>query len=110
MLSPLPAGFRPCQHGPVIIVSGPIWLDAAARDGYLANCQEVVVAARAAEGCLDFHLSADPLELDRINVYEEWVSIEAVTAFRGNGPSAPQAATIRDARVLQHDVASSTRL
>lgn len=94
----------------MIIVSGAVWVDEAARDAYLRDCVPVVEAARAAEGCVDFHLSADPLELDRINVYEEWTSIEAVAAFRGNGPSAPQASLIRDARVTQYEVGSATRL
>ncbi len=31
-------------------------------------------------------LAADPLELDRINVFEQWDSSDAVDAFRGSGP------------------------
>jgi quinol monooxygenase YgiN len=55
-------------------------------------------------------LAADPLERDRINVYEQWESVEAVEAFRGSGPSSEQTASIRDAQVFQHDVASSAKL
>jgi quinol monooxygenase YgiN len=94
----------------MIIVSGSIYVDEAERDGYLAGCREVIVAARKAEGCHDFHLSADPIEADRINVYEQWESVPAVEAFRGSGPSDEQTATIRDARVFQHEVAGSTTL
>jgi quinol monooxygenase YgiN len=94
----------------MIIVSGPIYLVASERDAYLDGCREVIEAARAAEGCLDFHLSADPIEADRINVYEQWETVEAVEAFRGSGPSSEQATTIRDASVVQHEVASSTPL
>src|SRR4051812_41736424 len=78
------------------IVSGIIRVDEAERDRYLAGCLEVVVAARAREGCIDFHISADPIESDRINVYEQWESVAAVEAFRGSGPSDEQAAAIRD--------------
>ena len=92
------------------IVSGIIRVDEAERDHYLAGCLEVVVAARATEGCIDFHISADPIESDRINVYEQWESVAAVEAFRGSGPSDEQAAAIRDASVWQHEVASSARL
>jgi quinol monooxygenase YgiN len=94
----------------MIIVSGSIDVDPAERDAYLAGCREVIEAARKAEGCLDFHLSPDPIEADRINVYEQWESVAAVEAFRGAGPSSEQAATIRDARVFQHEVAGSTKL
>jgi len=70
----------------------------------------VVQAARAADGCIDFHISADPIEADRINIFEQWESTEVVEAFRGSGPSADQQATILDAKVMQHDVAASTSL
>ncbi|MBA3303665.1 MAG: antibiotic biosynthesis monooxygenase [Acidimicrobiia bacterium] len=70
----------------------------------------MIVAARGSDGCVGFHLAADPIEPGRINVFEQWESVEAVESFRGSGPSAGQAAVIRDARVMQHDVVSSTLL
>jgi quinol monooxygenase YgiN len=94
----------------MIIVSGAIYVDETERDEYLQGCQEVIVAARKADACLDFHLAADPIEADRINVYEQWESAEDVEAFRGSGPSSDQTAAIRDAAVFQHDVASSMKL
>jgi len=94
----------------MIIVSGSIFVDDQARDGYLAGCREVIVAARAAEGCLDFHLSADPIEPGRINILEQWTTVAAVEAFRGSGPSDVQAAVITRADVAQHEVATTTSL
>ena len=94
----------------MIIVSGSLKVDVAERDDYLAGCREVITAARAADGCLDFHISADPIEPDRINVYEQWETVEAVEAFRGSGPSDDQGQKIHDAAVFQHTVASSDRL
>jgi len=35
----------------------------------------------------DFVVSADPLEPDRVNVYEQWESDAELEAFRGEGPS-----------------------
>lgn len=94
----------------MIIVSGALWVDAGKRDGYIDDCLEVTRAAREADGCVDFHLSADPIEPGRINVFEQWESVEAVEAFRGSGPSSEQAAAILDAKVVQHGIASSTPL
>ena len=94
----------------VIIVAGSLYVDEADRDRYLEACREVIVAARSSHGCFDFHLSADPIESDRINVFEQWESLDAVEAFRGSGQSAEQTASIRAAAVNQHEVASSTRL
>ena len=94
----------------MIIVSGKLYVDATERDAYVESCLEVIEAARAAPGCVDFHLSADPIETTRINVFEQWDSVADVEAFRGSGPSSEQATAIRDAAVFQHELASTTRL
>jgi quinol monooxygenase YgiN len=94
----------------MIIVSGHLLVDPSDRAAYLAGCEDVVRQARRARGCVDFHLSADLLEPDRINVFEQWDSPEAVEAFRGSGPSDEQQTAIRDAQVFQHEIASSHRL
>lgn len=94
----------------MIIVSGPIHVDPATRDAYLAGHRALIEQARRAPGCVDFHLSADPLEADRINVYEQWDTVADVEAFRGSGPSPEHAAAIRSAAVVQHEIASSLPL
>ena len=94
----------------MIIVAGALYVDPVERDSYLQECLPVIIAARATQGCADFHLAADPLEPDRINVFEQWDSAEAVERFRGSGRTEEQAAVIRDARVFQHEVASTVAL
>lgn len=69
----------------MIIVSGSIRTDPAARDDYVTGCREVIEQARRAPGCVDFHITADPIELDRINIYEQWASVADVEAFREIG-------------------------
>ncbi|NVI88448.1 antibiotic biosynthesis monooxygenase family protein [Actinomadura sp. BRA 177] len=86
----------------MVIISGALYVDAGARDAYLDGCREVVGMARAAPGCLDFAVSADLVEPDRINVYERWESGEDVERFRGAGPEAEQAAQIRRAEVMRY--------
>jgi quinol monooxygenase YgiN len=88
----------------VIIIAGKLYVDAAARDAYLAGCTKVVEQARAAPGCLDFALSADPNEPDRINVYERWETDEDLQRFRGAGPEPEQTAQIRDAEVSKYRI------
>jgi quinol monooxygenase YgiN len=94
----------------MIIVSGWLRVDAGQRDEYLASCGSVIEAARRAEGCHDFYLAADPIEPERINVFERWESVEAVEAFRGSGPDAGQQSMVVDAHVEQHDIASTISL
>ncbi|MCP3822019.1 antibiotic biosynthesis monooxygenase [Streptomyces sp. A3M-1-3] len=90
----------------MIIVSGKLYVDPAARDAYLAGCRTVVEQARAAPGCFDFALSADLAEPGRINVYERWESDEQLMAFRGSGPEPEQAAAIRDAEVSRYRISA----
>ena len=94
----------------MLIVSGRLYVDASTRQDYLDSCLVVIDLARQAPGCLDFHLSADPVEPGRINVYEQWESVADVESFRGSGPSEEQGIAILDAAVFQHEVASSERL
>lgn len=94
----------------MIIVSGHLTVLPNERDGYLLGCTQVIEQARSTVGCMDFHLSADPIEPGRINIFEQWDSAEAADAFRGSGPSDEQQAAILGASVFQHEVASSTSL
>ncbi|MFJ9434671.1 putative quinol monooxygenase [Streptomyces sp. NPDC101490] len=88
----------------MIIIAGQLWVDATDRAAYLAGCSEVVRQARAAAGCLDFVLSADPVEPDRINVYERWETDEDLAHFRGTGPEPRQAARVHAAEVRKYRI------
>ena len=94
----------------MVIVAGHIVVDPQHRDDYLSGCVEVVRQARRAAGCLDFALSADPLEPGRVNIFERWESQAAVEAFLGSGPSDEQSAAIRAASVAQYDVGDERSL
>jgi len=78
----------------VIIIAGHLLVDAAERARYLAAVGDVAAQARQAPGCHDFVQSADPLDPERINIYERWDSDEDLAAFRASGDeSAEQAPT-----------------
>jgi quinol monooxygenase YgiN len=89
----------------MVIVAGYVLVDPAGRDAYLAGCVAVVEQARAAPGCLDFAITADLVDLGRVNIFERWESQAAVEAFRGSGPSDEQGAAIRSAAVAEYDIA-----
>lgn len=94
----------------MIIVSGWLRLEPETRQQYLDQCRPVIEMARAAPGCQDFHLSADPIETDRINVFEKWDTADSVEQFRGSGSTDDQQAAIVGAQVEQHEIASTTSL
>lgn len=94
----------------MIIVAGWLRVSPEDRTPYLANCREVIAAARAADGCIDFHLSADALDDGRINIFEQWASELAAEAFRGSGPSDDLQAMIVGAHVAQHEIVATISL
>ncbi len=91
----------------MIIVAGRLQVDRVDRDRYVADCVAVVQQARTAPGCLDFAITADPIEPDRINIYERWQSDADLEQFRGSGPDAGQTAQIRDAHVRRYRISAT---
>ena len=86
----------------MVIVSGHLLVAPEERARYLETCVDVVLAARSAEGCLDFAVSADLVDPARINVFERWESQGAVEEFRGAGVGDEQGAMIRSASVAEY--------
>jgi quinol monooxygenase YgiN len=91
----------------MIIVSGRIYVASGRREAFLVSSRSAVVAARGAPGCRDFVVAADPVEANRVNVYEEWDSEAELEAFRGAGPGEEMTQVIERAEVSRHHVESS---
>lgn len=95
----------------MIVVSGWLRVLPELRQEYLEGCRPVIEAARSAPGCIEFHLGADPLDPERIVVFEQWASAVHVDDFRAaDGPQPAHLDAVVDAHVEQHDVARSTGL
>lgn len=93
-------------HSGMFVIAGHLIVQAADRDGYVADCAVAVDAARRAPGCLDFAVTADPIDPARVNVYERWESDAKLAAFRGSGPDAGTQARILDADVRKYRISS----
>lgn len=91
----------------MLIIAGWLRVDLADRDQYVADCIPVVQQARSSPGCFDFAITADPVEPDRITVYERWESDAALLRFRGAGPDAEQSAQVRDAQVRKYRISAT---
>jgi quinol monooxygenase YgiN len=73
----------------MVIVQGTFTVDPASRDEYLEASKEQMRISRAEQGCLEYVLAADPLELNRVVLSERWATqadldahIAALTARR----------------------------
>lgn len=89
----------------MVIVAGHLTVAADVRDTYLDGCHAVVEQARSAPGCLDFAISPDLLDPQRINIFERWETQAAVEAFRGSGPDDGQTQAIEAASMAEYDTA-----
>lgn len=89
----------------MVIVAGHLMVDENDRDSYLEGCVAVVTQARSTPGCLDFAISPDLVDAQRINIFERWETQAAVDEFRGSGPSDDQGSAIVSAEVAEYDTA-----
>lgn len=58
--------------------------------------------ARQAPGCLDFAVSADPVDRTRVNVFERWAGPADLDAFRASG--APDHETLDFSRIRRFEI------
>ena len=91
----------------MIIVSGHLTIKPGRREAFLAASLPAVMQARRTAGCLDFVVAADPIEADRVNVFERWESEAALLAFRGAGPDGGMLSDIVRGDVQRHEIAAS---
>jgi quinol monooxygenase YgiN len=72
----------------MIIIDGYSLTEADKRDLAGAAFAEMVARARKADGCLDVAISADTVDLQRVNVFERWRDQQSLDAWR-NVANAP---------------------
>ncbi len=68
-----------------IIVTGYLHIKSGFRDDFVAKSQAMVVLARQHACCDDFSVSADAIDLNRVNIVEKWQSSSALEQFRSQG-------------------------
>lgn len=66
----------------MIIIAGYTLTEAGKRDAAVEAFAGMVERARKHDGCLDVAISADPVEPDRINIFECWRDQRSLDAWR----------------------------
>jgi quinol monooxygenase YgiN len=66
----------------MIIIAGYTRTDAEKRDSAVEAFRSMVERARAHEGCLDFSISADAVDPERVNLFECWRNQTTLDAWR----------------------------
>jgi quinol monooxygenase YgiN len=86
----------------MLIVAGTFEVDPDQRDAFLAGRIDAMKTTRTEPGCLEYALSADPVDPTRVMLFERWEDqaafdghMEAVkTAPRSTGP-APKSFSVK---------------
>lgn len=91
----------------MIIVAGHIRVHKGKAGALIDASRQAMKAAREAKGCRDFTVAADPIEPDRVYVYECWDSAKAMLAFRGDGPGGDLSSLIEIADVKRYSIRST---
>jgi quinol monooxygenase YgiN len=79
----------------MLIVAGHFVVDPADRDAFLAGRADSLRATRTEGGCLEYVMSADPIDETRVVLFERWADQSALDAHlaeiakapRGSGPA-----------------------
>jgi quinol monooxygenase YgiN len=89
-----------------VIVAGSLYVRREDRDAWVAAHDSIIRQARSEPGCIDLYLSADPVEEDRVNLFEHWESEERLEAWRSiaEPPAKPE---ILKATVQKYVVSAS---
>lgn len=66
----------------MIIIAGYSVTEADKRDAAVEAFAGMVERARKYDGCLDLSISADPVDPDRINLFESWRDEQSWNAWR----------------------------
>ena len=64
----------------MIIIAGTISIDPDRVDAMLEAIVPLMHGTHAEDGCIDYVLSADPVEAGKIRIFEKWASDEALGA------------------------------
>ncbi len=97
----------------MVIVGGRFEVDPERRAEFLAGRRDAMLRSRAEDGCLEYTFSADPIEPDRVVLFERWASRQALDAHLAAlraAPRPPATVTPRSSSITIYEIASEERL
>jgi quinol monooxygenase YgiN len=91
----------------MLIIAGKASVAPEERDHYVELHKDLIQRARSAPGCRDAAITADPIEPERVNVFELWDSEEQLTAWREVANAPTDAPPMLSDDVQKHQISSS---
>ena len=87
-----------------IIVAGKLILRSGSRDEFIEKSREATIQARKNRACIDFSVSPDPIDMNRVNIFEQWKSRSDLEAFRESGPDGDLSALVVTFDVAEYEI------
>ena len=87
-----------------VIVAGKLIIQSGRRDAFIEKSQDVVLHARQNQACEDFSVSPDPIDMNRVNIFEKWTSYAELYAFRASGPDNELLSLVELFDVKEYDI------
>lgn len=87
-----------------IIVAGKLILKPQSRDEFIEKSLEAIVLARKNGACEDFSVSPDPVELNRVNIFEKWENRRALKEFRESSQESDYFSLIESFDVNEYEI------
>jgi len=92
----------------MLIVAGAGYVDPDHRDALLESLAPALRRNRTTAGCLDYVVAADPIEPDRVNIYERWESEAHLNAhLAGVAVTAPPMPGVRSVKLVRYEISGS---
>ena len=100
----------------MVIVGGAFQVEPGERDAFVAERAEVMRRSRAEQGCIEYVIAADPLELGRAVLFERWANqadldahLAAMSSGSGSDSDRPSIAPI-SVSIVVYDVSGERTL
>ena len=69
-----------------IIVAGKLKLKPGSRHEFIEKSCDAIRQARSLAACEEFSVSPDPIDENRVNIFEKWLARAPLEQFRNAGP------------------------
>ena len=99
----------------MLIVAGSFVVAAADRDAFIEGRRSAMSGSRAEPGCLEYVFAADPLDPERVVLFERWADQAALDAHlagmraqrsSGSAPQGPRV-EVRSSEIVKYEISSS---
>jgi quinol monooxygenase YgiN len=87
-----------------IIVAGKLKLKPGSRDEFIEKSLEAISQARELDACEDFSVSPDPIDENRVNIFENWIARDSLEEFRNSGPDNDSFSLVESFDVSEYEI------